>query len=303
MQQTMQSPHRRAWQVVTQQTGPVLALLLFQLLLRAVAFIPLIYAAVTGRFFGFNKNYALAFGFLFSLPLVVLLVLPFRFQAAARKAQLLGHHRDAAISLKNYGIWLRAALLRLLRALPYILPFFVFAGLYYYYMPYPDFTVPMLGISRIGDVIGKGFLGGAIITGVVGVATAILAGCGWLRGVAFEHQDLIGQGIGLSLKRARELRRRRKKTIRRTVFKNALLSLPALIGVLYVIAQHLMSLDRVGMLALDYLNAAANLLKFDFPSRVPVTIAIILLVLWLPLLPFRKTALAAVMTEQTKTAA
>lgn len=303
MQQTVQSPHRRAWQVLTQQTGQVLKLLVFQLLLRAVAFIPLIYAAVTGSFFGLNKNYALAFGFLFSLPLVVLLVLPFRFQAAARKAQLLGHHRDAAISLKNYGLWLRAALLRLVRALPYILPFFVFAGLYYYYMPYPDFTVPMLGISRIGDVIGKGFLGGAIITGVAGIATAILAACGWLRGVAFEHQDLVAQGIGLSLKRARELRRRRKKTIRRTVFKNALLSLPAVLGVLLVIGQHLMSLERVGMLALDYLNAAANLLKFDFPSRVPVTIAIILLVLWLPLLPCRKTALAAVMTEQTKTAA
>ena len=42
--------------------------LLFQLLIRAIAFIPFIYAVATGSFFNFNKNYAMAFGFLFSCP-------------------------------------------------------------------------------------------------------------------------------------------------------------------------------------------------------------------------------------------
>lgn len=303
MVHTMQTPHRQAWQVVSQKPGQVLSLLLFQLLLRGIAFIPLIYAAVTGRFFGFDKNYTLAFGFLFSLPLVVLIVLPFRFQAAARKAQWLGFSRDAAINFRNYGIWLRAALLRLLRALPYILPFFVFAGLYYYYLAYPDFIVPSKGLSAIGDLVGYGFVGGIIITGVVGVLTAVLAGCGWLRGVAFEHQAVIEQGISLSLSNARALRRRRKKTIRRTVFKNALLCLPALLGILVVLGQHLLSLPKFGSLMFDFFNYATKLILFDFPARVHITLGAILLVLWLPLLPLRKTALAAVMTEQTKTAA
>lgn len=297
MQAPIQSPHRRGWQVYKNKFPQVIMTLLFQLLIRAIAFIPFIYAVATGSFFNFNKNYAMAFGFLFSLPLYVLLVMPMRFQAAAKKAQLQGFARDARINGRNYLIWLRAALVRLLRALPFILPFFVFAGLYYYLMPYPDFTVPMLAISRIGDVIGKGFLGGAIITGVVGIASAILAALGWLRGVAFEHQAVIEQGIGLSLDHAHALRKRRKRTIRNTVFKNALLTLPAIIGVMAVIINHLMSLPRVGMLALDYLNAAANLLKFDFPAMVPIMIAVILLVLWLPILPLRKLALCAVMTE------
>ena len=298
MHASIKSPHRRGWQVYKNKFPQVLLTLMFQLVIRGVAFVPFIYSVITGQFFGFNKNYVIAYGFLFSLPLYVLLVMPLRFQAAAKKAQLHGFTRDASINGRNYLAWLRAALVRLLRALPFILPFFICAGLYYYIMPYPDFTVPMNAITKIGDVIGKGFLGGAIMTFLVILLSAILAACGWLRGVAFEHQAVIEQGIGLSLNRARDVRKRRKRVIRKTVFKNALLTFPAIIGVAAVIAMYLMSLPRVGMLALDYLNAAANLLKFEFPSTVPIAIAGILLVLWLPLLPLRKLALGAAMTEQ-----
>lgn len=296
MEQTRRSPHRRAWQVVSKKPGQVLSLLLFQLLLRAIAFIPLIYAAATGTFFGFNKNYALALGFLFSLPLVVLLVLPFRFQAAARKAQLLGYQREAAISLKNYGIWLRAALLRLLRALPCILPFFVFAGLYSYYMPYPDALLPISILSDMGSVVGLGLVGGIIMTGLIGIVSVILAAWGWLQGVYFEHQDVISLGLKQASRNAKALRQRRKRTVSKTVFRNAMLCLPAIIGLLVVLGQHL-GLKKTGLLVYDVISYSTSLILFNFPQSVMITLGIILLVLWLPLLPYRKTALAAVMTE------
>lgn len=296
MEQTRRSPHRRAWQVVSKKPGQVLSLLLFQLLLRAIAFIPLIYAAATSTFFGFNKNYALALGFLFSLPLVVLLVLPFRFQAAARKAQLLGYQREAAISLKNYGIWLRAALLRLLRALPCILPFFVFAGLYSYYMPYPDALLPISILSDMGSVVGLGLVGGIIMTGLIGIVSVILAAWGWLQGVYFEHQDVISLGLKQASRNAKALRQRRKRTVSKTVFRNAMLCLPAIIGLLVVLGQHL-GLKKTGLLVYDVISYSTSLILFNFPQSVMITLGIILLVLWLPLLPYRKTALAAVMTE------
>lgn len=297
MQQTSSRPHSRAWRVYTQHIPRVLGLLLFQLALRLVAFAPLVYAASSGKFLNFNRDYALAYGLLFSLPLYVLLVMPFRFQAAAAKAQLHGFERDSRVSIGNYLKWLPAALVRFLRALPFILPFFIFIGLYFYYMAYPDFIVPMLAISDLGNLIGMDFLGGVIIIGLAALLTSILAACGWKRDIAFEHQDILTQGIRLSLQRAAALRKRRQRTINRTVLLNLLLCLPAVLGVLIALGSYLMGL-RTGALSMDFLNIATRLIDLDIPQATMLIMLIVLLVLWLPVLPWRKLALSAAVLEQ-----
>lgn len=297
MQRVNTSPHRHGLRVYQQHFIQALGLLLFQVVMRLLAFSPLIYSAATGKFFKMNPNYAQGLGLLFSLPLYVLLVMPFRFQAAARKAQLLGLRRDSRVNARNYLDWLGAALVRLLRALPYLLPFMVFAGLYYYYMPYPDFTVPMLGIPKIGALVGGDFLAGVVIIGIVGIVSALLAYCGWKRGLAFEHRDVLSLGIQEATRRAGALRKRRKHTLHKTIFINFLLCLPALIGVMAVLGGHLLSMKRMGMLALDYLQYATTILKMDFPASTLLMVGLVLLVLYIPLLPWRKLALAAVLTE------
>jgi hypothetical protein len=315
MQQKAISPHKRARQVYFYRMPKVLALLLFQMFIRLVAFGPLLYAGVTGSFLGLETQLGLIIGSHFgqetllapicglacSLPLYVLLVMPMRFQTAAYRISLLHDlPRESRINAHNYLRWLLAALLRLARALPFLLPFFAFIILYYYYIPYPDFIVPMLGISNLGDLIGQGFIDGVIIIGLAGVLSALLAAYGWKRDIPFEQQDVLKQGIRLSLKQARMLRRRRRRIINRTVSFNLLLCLPAVAGVLLALGSYLLSLPRSGMLAMDYLNMAITLIQLNLPEKTLIMIILVMAVLWLPVLPLRKLALSAATAGRPK---
>jgi hypothetical protein len=294
------SPHKRAWEIYFQQLPKVFILLLFQMFLRLVAFAPLLFAGITGSFFGLEAQFALVCGLAFSLPLYVLLVMPMRFQAAAYKIRLLYDlPRDSRVNARNYLRWLSAALVRLTRALPFLLPFFAFIILYFYYIPYPDFTVPMLGISNLGDLIGLSFIGGIMIIGLAGVLFALLAAYGWNRDISFEHQDVLKQGIRISLNQSCVLRGRRKRAINYTVFINLLLCLPAVTSVLLILGSYLLSLPRMGMLAMDYMNMAITLIQLNLPDRTLLMILLVMAVLWLPLLPLRKLALSAAVADKT----
>ena len=135
-----------------------------------------------------------------------------------------------------------------------------------------------------------------MILNMIGIVSVILAAWGWLQGVYFEHQDVISLGLKQASRNAKALRQRRKRTVSKTVFRNAMLCLPAIIGWLVVLGQHL-GLKKTGLLVYDVISYSTSLILFNFPQSVMITLGIILLVLWLPLLPYRKTALAAVMTE------
>ena len=91
---------------------------------------------------------------------------------------------------------------------------------------------------------------------------------------------------------------RRRRVIARTHFINLLLCLPAVAGVLYAIASFLLSIPRVGMLVMDYLNYATYLLKLKIPGSTVQLIGILLALLWLPILPWRKLALSAALLER-----
>lgn len=298
MSDRVASPHRRALTVNTSRFVQVLALLVFQLLLRAIAFAPLLYAIFTGRFLNHPAQHAAAISFLYCLPLYALVVMPFRFQAAARMASLHGLNRDSRVSLGNYLKWLAAALVRLARALPFVLPFLAFCVAFYYYMQVPGFNDSLLFIQSAGQLVGGDYPAGIIIIALVGLVTALLAFFFWRHDLAFEQQDVLTQGIAQALGRARDLRKRRRQRVLKTHRINTLLTLPAIIGVIAVIVLYLLSLPRMGMLAFDFLNMTSTLLTMNFPTSTQLALLVVMLVLWLPLLPLRKLAINAVLIEQ-----
>ncbi len=297
MHKQVQSPHRRGWLIYKEKFPQVVSLLALQLLLRAIAFSPLLYAVLSGSFFGMNPEHSPAFGFLFSLPLYVLLVMPFRFQAAARMAELHGTGEADSAAPGHYPLWLKAALWRLLRALPFLLPFFAFIFLFYWYMRVPGFNESLLAIETVGKLIGGDYPAGIALILLAGLVTAVLACIGWKRGLAFEHQRLTESGVLGAWKEGRSVSRRRRRHIRRTSLVNLLITLPALVGVLFVLGSHLLSLPRIGMLIMDFFNMVSVVLTLNFPASSVYQILIVLAVLWLPLLPWRKLALCAVLSQ------
>lgn len=302
MQTQTASPHHRAFSVYASHLVQVLGLVAFQLLLRAVAFTPLIYALISGRFLNYPAQHAAAISFLYSLPLYVLVVMPFRFQAAAKMANLHGYARDSRVSFGNYLKWLPVALVRLLRALPFVLPFLTFCIAFYYYMQVPGFNDSLLFIQSAGQLVGGDYPAGIVLIALVGIITAIATYVFWRRDLAFEQQDVLSQGISLSLAKAKELRNRRRARIRKTHRINVLLALPAIVGVISVIVLYLLYLPRMGMIAFDFLNMTSVLLTLNFPSSTLITLLVVLAVLWLPLLPVRKLALNAALIEQSDAA-
>jgi hypothetical protein len=296
MQQETLSPHQRGLRAYKAQFPQVLGLTLLSLLLRLLAFAPFIYTAITGTFF-FTPwpDHALAFSFLCSLPLYLLIVMPCRFHAAACMAML--HGNDREVSMGNYFRWLAAALWRLLRALPFLLPFMAFAAAFYYYMRVPGFNESLQMIEVIGGLLGGSYAAGIALIVLIGLFSALVAAWGWKRGLAFEHQAVVEKGISAAWTDANTLRARRRRHINRTILINALLTLPAVLGVLIVLAIYLGSLSG-GMLMLDFVNWASILLTLNFPSSVFYQVLIVLAVLYLPLLPWRKLSLSAVLTQR-----
>lgn len=288
-------PHAQAARVYRNRFPQVLGLLLIQLLVRALAFSPLLLALITGNLFGISRDHAPAIAFLLSLPLYVLLAMPLRFQTGARMASLHGVAREDKVNVHNYFRWLPAALLRFVRAIPFVLPFLAFLVAFYYYMRVPGFNESLLAIGTLGELVGGDYPAGIAIVGVVGLLTLVLAACGWKRDLAFEHQPVIETGIRESLRAAKAIKGRRKKWLAAIIRINVLFCLPALLGVLAVLGSYMLSLPRLGMLVMDFLNYVSILLTFSFPDQTLYLLLAVLLVLWLPLLPLRKLALSAVL--------
>lgn len=298
MQQTARKPHQLAWRTYTENLVPVLALMAVQILVRVIAFAPFIAAFVTGKFLSFNPEHALAYGLVFSLPLYALIVMPFRFQAKARMAQLYGLDYDSRINFGNFARWLIAAMVRLAIVLPALLPLFAFSYLFYYYMRVPGFNESLLFIHQIGAALGGTYPMGILIIGLIGILSLLLAAWGWLRGLAFEHQDVLSQGIAVSLKKANQRFKEQKKVLFQTVRKNKLLFLPAFLGVLAVLVVQVLNMPLMGSLVYDFLIAVSVFLTMNFPQGTLFILLVVLLVLWLPVLPLRKLALSAVLIEE-----
>lgn len=297
MQQTVLKPHRSAWQVCSTKLLPVLGLLAIQIVARLLAFAPFILAVATGSFLSFDPEHAPAYGLVFSLPLYALIVMPLRFQAKARMAGLRGLPYDSRLNVRNYFRWLAAAMVRLALVLPAILPLFAFCYFFYYYMRVPGFNESLLFIQRIGELVKGSYPEGILIIFLAALFSLLLAAWAWLRGLPFEHQDVLSQGIGLSLKKANQSFVSHRKMLMKTIRINKLLFLPALLGVLAMLVIQVMSMPLAGSLVFDFLIAVSVFLTLSFPKGTLFILIVVLLVLWLPLLPLRKLALSFVLSE------
>ena len=171
-----------------------------------------------------------------------------------------------------------------------------FIAAFYYYMRVPGFNESLQVIEMIGELLGGSYVAGIALIVIIGLLSALLAVWGWKRGLAFEHQAVAEKGIAAAWADAKALRARRRRHINRTVFINALLTLPAAAGILAVLAIYLRSLSG-GMLMLDFVNWASILLTLNFPSSVFYQVLIVLAVLYLPILPWRKLSLSAVLIQ------
>ncbi len=289
------SPHRRALTAAGAHIVQVIDLVVFQLLIRVIALSPLLYAAVTGEFPvpAPLRGHELAFSLLCCLPLYVLIVLPFRFQGAAEMAVMHGIARETRVTSGRYGKWLLAALVRLLLALPFILPLMAFLGAYYYFM--------RLNVVEAFNLLDQaaGWFGGSYLAAVAavtgaGLLSALLGAWGWKRGLPFEHREIQGRTLLHSLREAGAVRRQRRRYFRRTVHRNFLLTLPALLGVGFALFMHFSS-TWTGAIQFDFINVSLTLLTFSIPAGAMAFIGAALLILWAPLLPLRKLALCAVL--------
>ncbi len=211
-------------------------------------------------------------------------------------ATLHGQPADYSVNGRNYLVWLRAALYRLLRVLPYLMPFSAFLVLFYYYMRVPGFNESLLAIETVGKLIGGDYPAGIALITLAGILTAALACAGWRRSLPFEHQRVPELGVIKAWREGRSLGSRRRRHISKIVRINVLLALPAFAGVMYVIVAHLLSLKQSGMLIFDFLKAVSVLLTLNFPSSTVLPFLAVLVILWLPILPWRKLALSAVLT-------
>lgn len=294
MQDSRLSAHKRASQAYSANLPAVVLQLLLQILLRAAALSPMILAAVTRRFFQVRQEHAVAVALLASLPLYVIIVLPFRFHFFAKLARYLGYERDDRA--ENYPTWLAAALYRLLRALPFLLPLLAYSMLFYYNLRVVDFPTAMLSIEKVGAVFGGSYPMGIGIILLAALVVFMLAMFGWRRGQAFEHQPVVELGIPVAWHRAAKLRKKRRPRFIHVSRANALLCLPGLAAIIGVLALFF-SQNWMGNLLMDFFSIIERMLNLDFPEAVMYQLLIVLIIFYLPILPLRKLAVSAVSNE------
>ena len=95
MSQRQSGPHARAASACIGHIGQYALITLEQFLLRAVALSPLIYALVSGEFFGLRREYVLSAALLSALVLWTLLALPARLRMGAQLSGWFGAQINA----------------------------------------------------------------------------------------------------------------------------------------------------------------------------------------------------------------
>lgn len=128
MSQRQSGPHARAASASIGHFGQYILITLEQLLLRAIALSPLIYALVSGQFFGLRREYVLAAALLSALVLWTLLALPARLRMGAQLSGWFG----AQINAGSWSDRLAKGLVPFAKALPLVLPVFICLYILYY---------------------------------------------------------------------------------------------------------------------------------------------------------------------------
>lgn len=285
-------PHAAAFSACLKYVARLAGLLVLNLVVRGIALLPLILMLTGRNIFRFPSVHAIPLSLAASLPLYALIVMPFRFFTRSTLTWVTGWRETAPVfTAGNFLRWLSAGLLRLLRALPFLLPLMALTVAFYVYWTMAGFNEFGLIINDIGALIGGDYVHGMALIALAFVLFTILAVWGWRRDLPFAFQAVDTDGIPAALARSRAVRTRRFSGLGRTTFINFLITLPAVAAAAYFIQDYLRNL-MVGDLQWDLSTLLTTLTTFAFPQEVYVRIGLALLVLYLPFVLFRKAALA-----------
>lgn len=288
------TPHRIAWRASIAHIPEYLQITLGQLLLRVLALSPLIYAALTKSFFGAPRVHAMGIAMLCCIPLYLLLVLPLRYHVGGRLSGWL-KAEGPRTALSNYPAWLAQGLIAFLRALPWLLPLFAYAGAFYYYMNMTDFPSFFLMIRNAGGLIGGDYIHGVALLVLLLLVCIVLAACGWYRIMPSFYLPLHHD-----YQSTRKIKAVRQSAhLRRTSLINLLCVLPPLVIVMAVLAASLIT-RMTGDIQLDLMILLPALTAFDFPQTDLLMAGLAILILYLPFVLYRKVALTAAIHKEDK---
>ena len=287
MSQRQSGPHARAASASIGHFGQYILITLEQLLLRAIALSPLIYALVSGQFFGLRREYVLAAALLSALVLWTLLALPARLRMGAQLSGWFG----AQINAGSWSDRLAKGLVPFAKALPLVLPVFICLYILYYVFSFSGFPVFFKMLEYPGSLIA-GVLGGlsADIVMTIGVlvwvivlgALAWLAFRGWRRFMVpctYLHQ-------------CSRAERKPAKLAGRITLINFLIILPPVAISLVLLALSLAP-KLSGSMMFDVLTVVSAVTGFDFPAHTLAQCAWVLGLAYLPFVLLRKAAIAA----------
>ena len=287
MSQRQSGPHARAASASIGHFSQYILITLEQLLLRAIALSPLIYALVSGQFFGLRREYVLAAALLSALVLWTLLALPARLRMGAQLSGWFGAQMDA-------GSWsdrLAKGLVPFAKALPLVLPVFICLYILYYVFSFSGFPVFFKMLEYPGSLIA-GILGGlsADIVMTIGVLVwvIVLAMLAWLAfrswrrfmvPCTYLHQCSRAKG-------------KPAKLAGRITLINFLIVLPPVAISLALLALSLAP-KLSGSMMFDVLTVVSAVTGFDFPAHTLTQCAWVLGLAYLPFVLLRKAAIAA----------
>ncbi len=287
MSQRLSGPHTRAASASIGHFGQYILITLEQLLLRAIALSPLIYALVSGQFFGLRREYVLAAALLSALVLWTLLALPARLRMGAQLSGWFGAQMDA-------GSWsdrLAKGLVPFAKALPLVLPVFICLYILYYVFSFSGFPVFFKMLEYPGSLIA-GILGGlsadivmtmgVLVWAIVLAMLAWLAFRGWRRFMVpctYLHQCSRAKG-------------KPAKLAGRITMINFLIVLPPVAISLVLLALSLAP-KLSGSMMFDVLTVVSAVTGFDFPAHTLTQCAWVLGLAYLPFVLLRKAAIAA----------
>ena len=287
MSQRQSGPHARAASASIGHFGQYILITLEQLLLRAIALSPLIYALVSGQFFGLRREYVLAAALLSALVLWTLLALPARLRMGAQLSGWFG----AQINAGSWSDRLAKGLVPFAKALPLVLPVFICLYILYYVFSFSGFPVFFKMLEYPGSLIA-GILGGlsADIVMTIGVLVwvIVLAMLAWLAfrswrrfmvPCTYLHQCSRAKG-------------KPAKLAGRITLINFLIILPPVAIVLVLLALSLAP-KLSGSMMFDVLTVVSAVTGFDFPAHTLTQCAWVLGLAYLPFVLLRKAAIAA----------
>lgn len=255
---------------------------LLELLLRAVCLMPLIYLGVKGSFFGVAPRHATGVALLCCLPLWLVLVLPMRYRLGGAVTEMQGQQGpDTALS--HYPRWLWQLMIRLLKALPFLLPLAAWLAAYYYYAKVVDFPQFFLMVRSTGGLLGGTYATGMALLLLLFALCLAVAIIGWRRLMVFFYLPLAS-----TRQDGARLKQLDKRSLRRISLMNLLILLPPL--ALLLAGSLLQGLK--GELERDAVNILTRLTEFDLATLNLRQTGPWLLLLYLPFALWRKMALA-----------